>query len=349
MKTTLLATTAIAAATGLAMLSSPAEAQSLKLGISGYFQAYVGYFDADNLGNTRHFDFFKESEIHFNGEVALDNGMKVGIDVQLEGETSGDQIDESYLYFQGDFGKVILGSENSAAYLMSYGAPTADSNFDGADPNYPDILGGINFAYVTNMSGDSEKITYMTPRFAGFAAGVSWTPDNTEDQAGRPMPAIDEDLAQQNDIWEFAINYENKFGDFGVLGSVTYGFGNTERKGALAVEDQDQWSVGLNLTYAGFTVGGTYVRDDQGLSGDNERETWAFGLSWANGPLRVGASAAFNDNNATFDTDRYALGAAYTYAPGMQLRGSLLYFDTHDHPNDIDEGFAAVMGTVITF
>src|SRR3546814_17311751 len=95
--------------------------------------------------------------------------MKVGLDVQLEAETCGDQIDESYLWFQGDFGKLVLGSENSAAYLMSYGAPAADSAFDGADPNYAwspffDAFGESTFAYAPNMTSDSEKITYFSDR-----------------------------------------------------------------------------------------------------------------------------------------------------------------------------------------
>src|SRR5690606_13748284 len=217
----------------------------------------------------RSHDFFREAEIHFKGEVALDNGMKVGLDVQLEAETCGDQIDESYLYFQGDFGKLVLGSENSAAYLMSYGAPAADANFDGADPNYNPW--GIGFAYAPNMTSDSEKITYFTPRFAGFGLGVSWTPANTADAGGGAIPSTDKDgpfgagntqNGNQENIWEFGLNYENKFGDFGILAGVTYGFASDVESGlyigGVPADEQEQFSAGLNLTYAGFTIGGGY-------------------------------------------------------------------------------------------
>ena len=77
--------------------------------------------------------------------------MKVGVHVELEAEVSGDQINESYLYFQGNFGKVIVGSENSAAYLLSVGAPTVDPNFDGADPNYRIFQPGGNRAAATQQ------------------------------------------------------------------------------------------------------------------------------------------------------------------------------------------------------
>src|SRR5690606_33652411 len=98
---TLLATTALAAATGLAAVASPAgAAERLSVSIGGYFQAYYGFWDVDPTdtgpaaaptgeNSYRSHDFFREAEIHFKGEVALDNGMKVGLDVQLEAETCG--------------------------------------------------------------------------------------------------------------------------------------------------------------------------------------------------------------------------------------------------------------------
>lgn len=365
MKRHLLATTAIAAATGLVAFSGSADAaEKLKLGIGGYFQAYVGYFDADEngLASRRSFDFFREAEVHFNGEVALDNGMKVGIDVQLEAETSGDQIDESYLYFQGDFGKLVLGSENSAAYLMSYGAPAADANFDGADPNYNPF--GVGFAYAPNMTSDSEKITYFTPRFAGFGLGVSWTPDNTEDAGGATIPSTDRDgpfgfgntqNGNQENIWEFGLNYENKFGDFGILAGATYGFASdTESNtliGGIAADEQEQFSAGLNLTYAGFTIGGGYLWDNQGAKGSNDRDVWTVGGAWANGPLRIGASYAMqrDDSFVDFDVDRYSLGASYVYGPGMQLRGGVFYYNTKSDNVMYDDALMIAFGTVISF
>jgi hypothetical protein len=40
-------------------------------------------------------------------------------------------VDETYAYFQGDWGRVNLGSEDGAAYLLQVAAPSADSNIDG--------------------------------------------------------------------------------------------------------------------------------------------------------------------------------------------------------------------------
>lgn len=401
MRKYLLATTALAAATGLTAISAPANAaEKLSLRVGGYFQAYYAFIDekkdsGNNNGiiNTgepaadrRSHWFLREAEIHFLGEVALDNGMKVGVDVQLEAETCGDQIDESYLYFQGDFGKVILGSENSAAYLMSYGAPAVDSSFDGADPNYRLPQPGGNQAvasqaYVPNITGDSEKITYISPRFAGFAVGVSYTPDNHEEAnigfsascpggsfGGAPCK---EQAGQQEDIFEFGLNFERKFGDFGILAGLTYGFGNLESNTGLGnAEDRDQFTAGLNVTYAGFTVGAGYYWDDNGISTNGDTQAIAAGLAWANGPLRLGASFLYNEyeqcaNNPVTSAVcggqgddklyRYVVGGSYTYAPGMQARGTVQYYDakgpnnTVSPANDNNDAWVAVVGTVISF
>src|SRR5690348_15617399 len=130
MKKILLATTAVAA---VALASGDAYAQSsaagpIKLGLGGYFQFYGVFGEQSNdpgrPGEFRHnFDFKREAEVWFTGQTKLDNGHIAGVDVQLEAESCTDQIDESYIWFQGNWGRLILGSENSAAYLLAVGAP----------------------------------------------------------------------------------------------------------------------------------------------------------------------------------------------------------------------------------
>ena len=157
-------------------------------------------------------------------------------------------------------------------------------------------------AYVPNLTSDSEKITYISPRFAGFALGASWTPDNTEDAGSSAVPGRTDDAvaagrgraqnAGQRDIFEFGLNYENKFGDFGILAGATYGFASAieDRSNIVAnIDEHEDFSLGLNLTYAGFTVGGGYYWTNQGFATNGDLDAWAVGLAWANGPLRIAA------------------------------------------------------------
>src|SRR6185437_14626404 len=127
MKKVLLATTALAAAglfAGEAFAQAPAISSTggpLRLGIGGYFQAYgVLGFQSSDPGqpgaHTRNYDLKREAEVWFTGETKFDNGLIVGAQVELEASTCSDQIDESYLWFAGNWGRVLLGSTNAAAY-----------------------------------------------------------------------------------------------------------------------------------------------------------------------------------------------------------------------------------------
>ena len=46
------------------------------------------------------------------------------------------KTEESYLYFSGNWGRLNLGRENGAAYLLQVAAPSADPNIDGMDIDF---------------------------------------------------------------------------------------------------------------------------------------------------------------------------------------------------------------------
>lgn len=100
--------TAASGGTGAAILAGPAlAAETLELGVGGCFNAFlVAVSQNDGVGET-----------------TLDNGIMFGVNVQLEAETCGDQIDESYMYVEGAFGRIEIGSEDPATDAMFYGAP----------------------------------------------------------------------------------------------------------------------------------------------------------------------------------------------------------------------------------
>ena len=93
MKKILLGSTALVAAGMIA--SAPASAK-MKLSVGGYMEQWVGYVSQDDVGTADYsgVDVKSDSEVHFKGMVKLDNGMSVGVNVQLEANTSGDTIDE---------------------------------------------------------------------------------------------------------------------------------------------------------------------------------------------------------------------------------------------------------------
>ena len=387
MKKILLATTAVAA---VALASGDAYAQSsaagpIKLGLGGYFQFYGVFGEQSNdpgrPGEFRHnFDFKREAEVWFTGQTKLDNGLIAGVDVQLEAESCTDQIDESYIWFQGNWGRLILGSENSAAYLLAVGAPAVDSNFDGQDPNYrlPTLLGqgdpraragggnsGID-AYVVNLTGDSEKATYLSPRIAGFRVGVSYTPDNSEEgtQGGQisskggsfaGMPLNNNVGTWSNDI-AVGLNYENKFGPVDLLAGVGYEYGFLE-SGTPAPDifkDRQSGQAGVDVGIAGFHIGGGYYFDNNGFEDDGTQRSWALGLTYTMGPLTFGGSYFDSKRDqpagvADVHLRRYLVGARYAVGPGVDLRGSIQRYQYNVDSPDSNNSWFGVVGTTLSF
>ena len=144
MKKVLYGTTALVA---VGALAAPAQAADpIQIGVSGYWYGYVGLEvdgQDDNIGepgaNKRSHALWHESEVKFSGETTLDNGITVGVDIQLEGETTGDQIDENYIYIEGNFGRVELGEIDGASFRTSVFLPSA---YFYQGPNYASAVWG---------------------------------------------------------------------------------------------------------------------------------------------------------------------------------------------------------------
>lgn len=103
--------------------SARADEPALQLvGLGGYISGYAVYTDQDDAGaSLREFDFRKDTELHLNGEVALDNGITAGAHLDLladraDGESQGGgTVEESYLYLSSSWGRINLGEEDGAA------------------------------------------------------------------------------------------------------------------------------------------------------------------------------------------------------------------------------------------
>ena len=345
-----------------ASIASPAFAaddSAVKLDLSGYARGYVAYVSQDDdASDVNSFDMLRDTEIHFTGETTLDSGLTVGAHVEMQADagdngSTGDAIDESYLYFSGNWGRVNMGEEDGAAYLLQVAAPSADSNFDGVRQYIQplnDTAAGLtngSFAidYANDEAKDADKVTYVSPVFNGFQVGATYTPEVTDGAASDigGVRTTDSDL---DEGYEAAVRYEGTMSNVGFAAGAGYThIANADAAG----DDFQEWNVGLDLNIADFGVGAVYT-ENNGAADDADSQTWVVGADYTVGAYKIGASYLNNeDDGNSSDTDRYAAGVTYSYAPGLSFRGSIAHTQVDkDGVADVD-GTAVLLGTQVNF
>ena len=345
MKKILLGTTAIVAAGLIASASSAIAAEKLKLQVGGYMEQWFGYVNQDDAPGQDFsgLDVKSDSEIQFHGSTTLDNGISVGVNVQLEANSNSfDQIDESYLIVKGAFGEINLGSENSAMYKMHY----APADF-GIGLNTGDQTGWVS--PTTNAAGnsiteggyfrapygstyvepvranDSEKITYYTPRVEGFQFGLSYAPETGQDNIASP----NRDTAN-TDLVMAGANFKRTFGSASVRASLGYG---TVLDGVAGTNTEPSaFNAGIGLGFGGFGAGISYSSYDD--SGTNDGSGLNAGINYSTGPwgVSLGYFHGERDGERTAgvltgdaEQDTFMLSAKYAIGPGVTAKGSIAH------------------------
>lgn len=363
MKKVLLAGTALL---GLALTSAPAAAE-LNLDLGGHFRGYGVYADADDAAaNTQDFDFRRDTEVHFTGEATSDNGLTVGVHYELalggDSATSNVQTDEAYAYFAGNWGRTNFGKEDGAAYLLQVAAPSADSNVDGLRTQIQGFdLDGVALALDYDHADfrGAQRLTYLTPKFSGFQAGVSYAPEDADNASAAGTGAIGSPAAlaagEYKNLFEGAVRWDGEFEGFGLSAGAGYSTAEVDTAGAGLDGDLNTWNAGLNVAFQGFSVGATYLSSEQDLlgGGSGDSDTWVIGAAWDNGPYHVGASYLNADLETvayTGEADRWTVGAGYTYGPGMSFRGSVGFGTIDNNGAAGDDDYTQVtVGTDIQF
>ena len=354
------------AALALVAFAAPAMAQ-VDVTVGGHTKNYMGW--ADNSGDTHDFDMLRESELHFNAEGTADNGLTYGFHAELEADGGDDAttVEESYLYLASSLGRVNLGSEDGAAYLLQVAAPSADANIDGlrqyiqpfdfagVAANGVNVLTLDGLDYDNDLTGYSEKVTYLSPNWAGFQFGLSFTPEISVDRSGglgalvqnATLAATGSDVNSASGLSGFAEDdlgraYEAAARYEGTFNNVGYAVGGGYTQGDNG--DTNEWNVGADFDIGAFGVGAAYTESELGGI-DYDADTVVVGADYTTGPFQFGASYLNQEVDDAYEADRYTGGVVYTVTQGLTLRGSVQYVDA-DVDGAEDEDATAVLGGV---
>jgi outer membrane protein OmpU len=330
MKKILLGTTLL-----MGVVASAAQAgEPLKFGISGFYHGAIAA-TADGKyaeGDGRHNINFKQNvEVHFGGEVKLDNGITVGGRVELEGQTHSDQIDATYFYFKTGLGEVRFGNFGSAAGMLCGGLNTASTafpwagamNFSNLGNNGNQLVQSPDTDVCSTINDKGTKIAYFSPSIAGFRAAISYMPDDSEDQTSNAVGGTSKnDLGQDSKEWSMAVEYSANIGSFGIGA-----YAGWER--ALETEDSPNkkptyFQFGGSVTFGNFGVNAGFQRGTNldvndmdsktfGLSGTYKMDAFTFGFAW----LRAWYDLPGNFKEETHDV--YMITMGYALGTGVNL------------------------------
>lgn len=286
--------------------------------------------------------------------------------------TAGNLVDETYLYASGGWGRVNFGEEDGAAYLLQVAAPSADSNVDGLRVYVQGIntglwdseLAGVVLSYQQADFRQTDRLTYLTPKFNGFQAGVSYAPKAGASVVGGGTADMtaDDTAGDFENLWEAAARWDGEFQGVAVSLGGGYSSAATEADKATGLVGSDSlvtWNGGANVAMSGFSLGGAYKHSNNGIDTDGDTTTWVAGAGYDNGPWHAGVSYLHTHFDAGLlaggddaKVHRYAVGGGYTFGPGMTFRGSVDWgkFDAGSAGTDTDHRFTQVtVGTDVQF
>ncbi len=372
MKKILLGTTGLV---GAALIASAASAETPKVTLGGFSDFQAGWNDSTPVGGTDDgLSFRNDNTITVRVDGKTDGGLGYGAVIDIEADQSDDVNNEgsnasrTFTYLEGQFGRAEMGGNKSAASTMRIDASTlavATGGINGDWVNFvnPSVGSAATAGFITTsklqaehgdatFSGDEStynatKLTYYTPRYAGFQAGVSYTPQL--DGRGQTTGLATDTFS---DTWEAGLGYETQFsGGTKLALSATY---LTADSDTAAVEDLEGWNAGALLGIWGFNFAGSYGQWLDGAVGvaADEGDYWTAGVGYDLGAF--GLSATYIDSTlevAAGDNDfnNLVLGADYKLAPGLTpyAEVSLFEFDTAGAANN--SGTQVIVGTQLAF
>lgn len=345
MKKVLLGTSALVAA---GLIAGPAMAQ-LELEVSAEYYWEVG-FKSDDVDDDDDFDFQGEGDMQFTFTGTADNGLRYGFQFDLDdiASNTGVGVDETFLFVEGNFGRIELGDNDGAHGNLRFFIPTVGiGGIDGGFNDYISFGGTLSGDNATD-TGDSTKILYQTTGIdlGGFLFGVSYAPDVVNEAA---TPAafvgfgpdlgngvdVDRD-AGDGDFFEHGIEigarWAGSFGDVDVGIGGGYTYADSNEPAGTTIEEVHAFSIGGEVGFGGFTFGTQFAYNGDSGSGGSV------------GPFFSDISSATNVATEFDSAWRITAGGTYETGPwGFGING---FYATADDINAVADAAGTPDGEV---
>lgn len=199
-------------------------------------------------------------------------------------------VEGASLSVSGPWGEGVVGLDTGVAARLDARAPQVLEGVSSFSPML-DPSGMVVVRARNDVTGPSAKVSYMSPRWLGFRAGVSFTPD--ANLAGADFDADVSGVglagAELENVWEGALSFSRRFRSNGVL--VRAALTGTSGESGSVVGGFDDYSAvggGLELERDGWSAGVRWLGSNNARSDDGDYEAVEVGLARDSGPWRFG-------------------------------------------------------------
>lgn len=339
--------------------------QPIELQLGGYMTWYGTYSNQKRttlkegtpsmpIGEYNNFDLMGDAEIYFSGSTTLQNGVKIGAMIQLEAGTDSDTsdhtIDETYMTVDSKIGRIIAGNVKNVSNQMAVTSPTV-STLGVQETDFRRVLtapAGFSYNKATYAVLDdiSTKLSYITPTFSGFTAGISLMPGNKKkgkDDDNLLIPGGGIKLFKYGA--DATALFTHDFGSFNLETGASYSvYKPNLHANADFVKEKNinEYGAGLNIGFGNWSVGGSYhytnmSRDTAGFlnpyANVAKGASWDAGVKFSAGPFAASANV-FQSRANSLEVDgkkdvfsMYQLSAQYKILAGINVFADLAYLD----------------------
>jgi hypothetical protein len=220
-------------------------------------------------------------------------------------------------------GEIILGADEGAATMLDARAPHVLSRVSATSSGL-DPTGLVVTRAANDVTGNSPKATYLSPRWLGIRLGASYTPE--ANLRGRDFDpdagGVGLANAELEEAWEGAVSFARQFAeqDLRVRAAVTYSSASSGA-GLAAFSDYEAWGAGLELEQGEWTGGVRWLSSNSAwASGNGDYEAWEAGLVHDSGEWRFGIEGGWaEDRLSGIEGTSWLVGASRKITDNVDL------------------------------
>lgn len=240
-------------------------------------------------------------------------------------------LEAASVSLSGSWGEGVAGYDSGVAARLDARPPNVLDRVSATSPGLDPT--GLSVVRARNdVSGPSLKAAYMSPRWIGFRAGVSYAPE-ADARGGDVYPRPEtygQGGAELENVWEGALSFNRRFrqADIRVRAAVTATFAESKSRFA-EFGDYEAWGAGLELQKGVWSGGVRWLNSNNAWQvGGADYEAVETSLVWQGDTWRIGAEGGWAEDRLTgIEGASYLVGASRKLTAQINLGAAYVVAD----------------------